>query len=253
MIEPPQPQERLRKMMSKMKNRFWILFLVIGILVTGCKEESHANEREAITFENDPQVLVEGNEFIPKVRAFRDISAIGIFYRGTAAYEEAVECHGREEECADENGGLKIYPEKQEEYIQDLKRMYANYPRQIRKETVEKLFLEKAQEVISPYVVSENKEPIILDDYNFHEFVETPGHLTIVIDARIVNHTEPNIAIISFGFYRPDISNFTSAMKMRHFVAAPLNLSEDYLEKEVKDLLKNFRIPVEERSRKEQP
>lgn len=184
----------------------------------------------------------------PKYPTFTDVERVGLYVHVPLPYEDALKCHGREEECANENAPLARYPERREEYIRHLKEKYDDYPAPIQLKRLEALFAETIQRRMSPFMVSDTKEPVILDSVSVRDFAEEPGNLTLVVRLTMIRHTTPKIAVIDYGFYRgADHADYVSIAGLRRATAFPLNISDDEIEKHITGFVGNLRVPLTEK------
>lgn len=156
---------------------------------------------------------------IPSNPIYRGLKKISIYVRVTpASYLKAVECHEHEDRCADEHGNLYklMTPPKgwREIYVQNLKNEYDAFPMTLHPQTLSALLASSIKEKLAGFVTAADgcQAPnfTVLDEKSFHSFEAADEHgqsdkdtLTIVVQIRMIENSNPRIALLTTNFYRP--------------------------------------------------
>ncbi len=140
--------------------------------------------------------------------------------------QSALECHGKEEQCADRfinriPEPMKVTSESRDQYLARIKNDYKSYPAPLREEALRISLVDAISKNVTAGLT-----PVIVDDAQ--NYLNKKDALIVVARLFIYRELSPAIATLSLSFYRPNVSNqarFQSIYYERTTVI-PLNLSE---------------------------
>lgn len=151
-------------------------------------------------------------------------------------YERALNCAGVEKECVQASmsqpGG-----ELEKQYIDEMIENKKYYKAPIQKNNLIKIFKERLESEILPYVALGKNctaANVAVIDGDFASS-EMPSTLTYILTLNISRHTKPEIAILNWTVYRPDINriNIRYPIAYNNVAAIPLDISDEEIAKHV--------------------
>lgn len=195
-----------------------------------------------------PAHAEKDQERIPAFKTFQDIKTIALYVDVRPnAYKIAVDCHGREEECADENGGLSLYPERRKEFIEDLKSTYDLLPKPLHEKNLQGFLTDAIKTKFGPYLL-ENEDGttndiVIIQNTGSEDYNTTLNTLVVMADLTIFDDIEPPVAVLDLEFVRPehDYANFWQQYTLQRSTAIYLDMTDQEISKQL-DALMNFHI-----------
>ena len=174
---------------------------------------------------------------------FRDLKGINFYLQIPQRLQDALNCHGREDECASRYSD-------HEQYKHQLIADYNAYPEELRPANLTRIFVDRIRKVILPSVQPDNQcrrpdiNVLTTEDGRWPSGltpVTQPNILTVavklVVDDIARPPQTPAIAVLSVHLFRPDcgFADFGSQVFAGGVVTGasilPLNLSSDALTK----------------------
>lgn len=144
----------------------------------------------------------------PSAKVLRKLKKIVLYIAVPREVEDAVSCHGREKECAKGSS----HPD---EYIQNLKNLYQNYPPPIRLSNLVEKFKIAAQKQLHPFVVPDDKcqvsDVVVLrdsagEDYDkLKELSAVPDTITVFVRLNIATSVKPVFGLLAWNLLRPNL------------------------------------------------
>jgi hypothetical protein len=192
---------------------------------------------------------------IPNNRILDDLQAVNLYVIGYPSdYNEALKCHGREEECLDNRGVKKSSAgwAQEKQYLIDI---YQDYPAPLHPDSLVRIFSDTLNDRLMPFVVRgpDCKIPeikMLIDAPYKEQMKAVDGNLatlTVALHINIVNTSKPHIAVLTTNYYRPDPAHtdFFSQVNMGHSIAIPLDLPDDQIERQIKRFARSFEVLVD--------
>lgn len=181
---------------------------------------------------------------------FRDLKAVNLYVRVPNTYIDAVKCHGREQQCADEvttSGSAAEYVK----FLTDNDRLYRE---PLHAEKLISVFSDMLSRKLMPFVLRgpDCKPPqlVILNredrgDYLKDATQNDPATLTFAVTLKMEDSTTPPIAILTVNYYRPDPArtSFWTEVLPNYVTAIPLNLPDDQIAALVLKFADHFEKP----------
>ena len=182
----------------------------------------------------------------PNNPIFRNLKRIALVVVVTpASYQTAFDCHGNEEKCLDENGGLTATPSKRPKVRQEMLDDYTAYPEPLHPDNLVKVFSRRLRQEIPSHDEHCNAPDIALLDMNhWMKFQQEPDVLTVGVELHIVDFTKPRIAVVSINYYRSKLDSLTVQNSFSQNTAIPLDIPND----KIASLLSEFVDSIEVRT-----
>jgi hypothetical protein len=181
---------------------------------------------------------------------FRDLKGANLYVRVPNTYIDAVKCHGREQQCADEvtTSGSAA------EYVKFLTDNYRLYREPLHLEKITTVFSDMLSRKLMPFVLPgpdcKPSQLVILDredrgDYLKDATQNDPATLTFAVTLKIEDSTAPPIAILTVNYYRPDPAriSFWTEVLPNYVTAIPLNLPDDQIAALLQKFANHFEVP----------
>lgn len=207
--------------------------LVLSCLILACKqsEASSASWREEV---------------------FSGFNEIVLIVSGDDAewMKLALECHDKEEQCADEYISripeyMRTTSESRDQYLKRIKQDYKDFPQPLHKEILRPLLSNMIQEEISPNIV-----PIVTAEIDAEKYSQKTD--TLIVLAKLYIHKDiiPRMASITLSFYRPNISKTATlqSLYLTRTAIIPLNSPNEDIEKIIKEMVRGLSLNFVEKS-----
>jgi hypothetical protein len=194
----------------------------------------------------DLKCQVRGHPWDP---VFQDMKGVALYVEVVPVkYSQAVECHGREESCAEKYAG-KGPSHHRDELIRQLKADYSAFPAPLHYDNLVKEFTDGITSKILPYVTPQNctRPPVAVYSISDLQPSADEKHrdiLTVAVKLHIID----SMAVMNVNLYRPDQahSDFASQVQMEQVGAIPSGLPEEQLAAWVKGFANSFRVDTRE-------
>lgn len=151
-------------------------------------------------------------------------------------YQEAIRCHGIEEQCADVYIAkipdyMKPTAESRDQYLNRLKETYRDCPPPLRTHELESAL---GGAILKKF----KKDPIIVADRKLLEaYIDKKGTLIVIVKLSIQTDTVPHIAVLNSSLHRFGLklksTDLFEAVFYRKTAAIPLDLAEEEIAKRV--------------------
>lgn len=181
---------------------------------------------------------------------FRDLKGVNLYVRVPNTYIDAVKCHGREQQCADEvtTSGSAA------EYVKFLTDNYRLYREPLRAENLTRVFSDMLTDKLMPFVLPgpDCKPPqiVVLNPVNRGDYLKDATQndtatLTFAVTLKVEDSASPPIAILTVNYYRPDPTrtSFWTEVLPNYVTAIPLNLPDDQIAALVRKFADHFETP----------
>ena len=158
--------------------------------------------------------------------------------------QEAIECRGREEECAKRDA--EPHASDVDQYVQSktntLKNLNNNFPAILSPDNLANVLRALARKQLAPVLPRDSScqmpEPTMLNPdlgytHNAHPTSAQPDILYLTLNVTLVTTTQPHIVILTFVFDRHGDTNYYHSHPFS--TAIPLNLSADDINKAFAD------------------
>ncbi|MDI1228250.1 MAG: hypothetical protein PSY14_11255 [bacterium] len=193
----------------------------------------------------------------PYKTIFKNIKKVNFFLEVQPSDFGVRQCHGREEECADQNALVKLDPQKRQEWVQYLKDQYASYPESLYPENLIAIFKKRINTQILPFIIPADDCKIpeleILDTQSLRKlenevnFALNQDALTILVRLTILHPAQPEIATLTSYVYRPN-EGLLSFYGLSQSIAILLNENPAELQRQLQAFAKNINVYTQENS-----
>lgn len=161
---------------------------------------------------------------------FNDLRRLVLVVKLPPKYKQAIDCHGREESCANVPGSF-YPPVDRTRYIEQLKQDYNSFPAPLRTDNLVKLFSDLINRNIAPWIQTDEtgKVPdlVVIDRQPGAGDINIPGTLVITIKLSIDDMFTPEIGILTNHLYRFDKPICAFDGGFDNPIAIPFDLPEE--------------------------
>ena len=161
---------------------------------------------------------------------FRDLKAVNLYIDIPPKYQEALDCHGREEDCVKLASGYGLPQFDSAKYIQNLKEMYDRYPTDLHPDVLTALYRDRLKTAFSSVLPRDSSceppEPVVLDRKTVALRDKSMTDITLTIIVTVVDTTKPPIAILTSSYFRSDPGHTDYLHSWPFSTAFPLDLPE---------------------------
>jgi hypothetical protein len=178
----------------------------------------------------------------PTEPIFQDLKGINLYVEIPSNYRDALACQQNRETCLIHAPGfgapdVEKYKDVHDDYLQNLKRLYAAYPKplvpdnlttqfRMRIQNSWAPFIERVDGCTIPQVTVVTRTKAGPGSSSGLEPIRTPGSLTITVRVNIFDDTKPRIAVLSATRFRPDCGHMHHSDSKPVIEAIPLDQSD---------------------------
>lgn len=211
----------------------------------------------------------------PVEAIFSGLKSVSLLIRVTpTSFIEAVECHGKEEECAaqqytipsevSESEGDALHEEfrrfrkraaddQRLLYIKNLKADYNIFPASLYPNVLKSKFEARVRAKILPFLTHDISHCATQDILVFEgggweqqkkidETVATKGNLTVYVDLRAASFKGQKAALLTYGYYRPDVIGIPKTA----VTVIPLDQDDTEIAKQLDSFISGIKVEIED-------